>query len=310
MLLCGECHDLIDKPETRDNYSIALLREMKTEHEDRISTLTDITQNSKTEILRFAMNIGDRPVSVDYNDVRWAVVKNKKYPQGKGVFIDRTREEGDGNSNYYEYNCQEIKRALEKQIFHDGNEERKTNHLSVFGLAPIPFLIFLGRQLTDTKFNEIELYQRHRVPKSTWAWEDDVELNSLVEFIVEKPITINPSNQVALILALSDSINADKYKGVLTDNFDIYTITISEQPNPMFLKHPILIGRFEVIFRKILNELQNLYGANKTLHLLPAIPPPIAIKCGMTLLPKKDMPILIYDLNKAFGGFRATIMID
>lgn len=310
MLMCPVCHSLIDKPETRANYAIELLQEMKQEHEERITSLTEIGHNYKTEILRFVMNIGDRPVTVDYNDARLAVVKNKKYPQGNGIFIDRTQDAGDGDKSYYEYNCSAIKQALERQLFHEGNEVRSTNHLSVFALAPIPFLIFLGRHLTDTKFNEIELYQKHRIPKQTWVWDEKVEKNSFVNFVVKKPKSINPDSKVALILALSDSINEDKYKDILTDEFDIFTITISEQPNPMFLIHPILIGQFEVEFRKTLNEIQNLYGVNTTLHLFPAIPPPIAVKCGMTILPKKDMPILIYDFNKMFGGFRKTIVID
>jgi hypothetical protein len=35
----------------------------------------------------------------------------------------------------------------------------------------------------------------------------------------------------------------------------------------------------------------------------------LSVRSGMAILPKKEMPILIYDMNWEFGGFRPIFLL-
>jgi hypothetical protein len=51
--------------------------------------------------------------------------------------------------------------------------EGEIEHLSMFGLAPIPILMELGRLISD--ISNASVFGRHREPKPQWAWPNDSE---------------------------------------------------------------------------------------------------------------------------------------
>ena len=54
-------------------------------------------------------------------------------------------------------------------------------------------------------------------------------------------------------------------------------------------------------YRALLAELRVRHGVGCELHLLPAVPAPVAIACGYDLLPKVDPNIIVYDNIKPHG---------
>lgn len=78
---------------------------------------------------------------------------------------------------------------------------------------------------------------------------------------------------------------------------DVYEIYI-ESPHTGYLSIKKQVDDFAEHFRYLLNIIQEVYGPNKDIHLLSAIPAPIAIKAGMLLLPKKDNKLLVYEYDK------------
>jgi hypothetical protein len=46
------------------------------------------------------------------------------------------------------------------------------------------------------------------------------------------------------------------------------------------------------------------------LHLFPAVPAPIAVLCGREVLPKIDPKLLVYDADKANGGFTLALTVS
>ena len=56
-------------------------------------------------------------------------------------------------------------------VLEEGIDGRKITHLSVFAIAPMPLLMFLGKCIGDTISSD--LYQRHRNIADTnhaWSW--------------------------------------------------------------------------------------------------------------------------------------------
>lgn len=307
MLLCPKCHKEVDNAANLAQYPAEVLIKMKEEHEERIAIVTGILPDNKTEILRFIGNIGDRKVNIELKEIKSVLVENGIYPAGKGILIDRSGDDGDGKPEYWDYIAGEIKRTIHEHLKYRGNTEKEIKSLSVFALAPIPFLMILGNELSDTHFNKIDLYQRHRDSQS-WRWPSSCDY--VPNLIVKRPANDIRRQNVALKISLSDYVSLDKISPMIDNSFDIYEITIDEIPSTNYLKTPAQIAAFEYEFRKILNEIQANYGKDAVIHFFPAVPAPIAIKCGMCLLPKKDNPILIYDYNKRYGGFRPLLRLN
>ncbi len=306
MLLCQTCHDEIDNSQLSQLYPVKLLQEIKKEHETRIKTVTEIKNVSKTEILIFKANIDKRAVYISSDEAKRTIIAEKLYPNGKGYIIDLTFGAGDGDKNYWEYSTQQIEAKIKEDIKRKGISEDKIEHLSIFALAPIPLLIVLGKAISDTFVNKIGLYQRHRDTQD-WHWKKTKE--TLPSIVVKRPTKCNPNNNVALVLSISDFINSDKFPDHLKENTDVYEITIDGTPSTHVLKVREQITKFEIHFRETLNEIQKLYGKDKETHVLPAIPAPLAIKVGLTLLPKKEMPLVIYDYNSEYNGLRKVLVV-
>lgn len=300
LLMCGRDHKEVD--DNPDFYTVEILQEMKKEHEERIKAVTEITFNRKTEPFILKCNIDTRIVDIGIDEARATLLRECYYPSG-GKVLDLTTGKGDGESDFWSHNAKQIKESVEQ--FKNKGLDGRAQHVSVFALAPIPLLMVLGQHLADTTFDKVELYQRHRDTQD-WNWKTGTR--PLPEFNFKKPNTVTKGNNVALVISLSDTVHQDKYPDLLKSNTDVYEITI-DSPSPLFLKEKTQISKFEVVFRRALNEIQAHHGMDCIIHLLPAMPAPIAIKCGMTLLPKKDVTLKVYDFNKAFGGMRNVLTI-
>jgi hypothetical protein len=64
MLLCAECHHLIDT--NPENYSVEELRAHKREHEGRIFALTALGPEHRTTVIQLRASIGGQPVDIPY----------------------------------------------------------------------------------------------------------------------------------------------------------------------------------------------------------------------------------------------------
>src|SRR5439155_9049555 len=109
-------------------------------------------------------------------------------------------------------------------------------------------------------------------------------------------------------LSLSGKIGLDEYRSVVGD-VPIYEIEVAGA-SPEFLVCKSRLQKFRVLYRQALSEIRANHGGDCTIHLFPAIPAPIAVLCGKELLPKSDPTVLVYDNDKARGGFVQTLVIN
>jgi len=302
ILLCSKCHKLVDG-DNKNKFPVEKLQQIKEEHERRIEILTSIDRNAKTHVLIIQSSIGINHVEVNKKDVNIAVIENRMYPsEEKPYCIDLTNDEGRGDSSFYLAKAKQLKNALKDFIGRfDSASERQ--HISVFPLALMPLLVCFGRELGNK--HAIQLFQHNRI-EDDWAWKDE---NNTTEYFVKKPKNPIQKSDVFLKIAISDSIGEDKLKSIPDINSNIYEIGI-ENPTPHFLVHRDLIPKFDVIYRQILNEIQLFHGVNCNVNLLMAVPAPIAIQCGLSLLPGKDPNIWAFDYDKAHGGFIKALKVN
>ncbi|MEN8221233.1 MAG: SAVED domain-containing protein [Pseudomonadota bacterium] len=304
MLLCDTHHRLIDKKEV-DGHPVELLKAFKEEHEKRIELLTSINPCHKTHIIKFCTNINTRKGLCTFPQACEAIIP-KRYPSDNhGYEIDLTNLSVNENSHHFwELAKTEIKEQV-PQIFRTGLNKPRPEHLSIFALAPIPLLIFLGVEIGDTI--QADVYQKHRDTDS-WAWQEQKDSDFHYEVLTPEKYD-GDAKQIVLNLSLSGTIHQSEIDKVIQEDCPIYKITI-KNPNRDFLKCKEQLELFKREFHQLLALIRKHHGSDVDVHLFPAVPVSVAVECGRVLLPKSDPRIIIYDNNKKLSGFKDTLTIE
>ena len=217
ILLCPQCHKLVD--EHPDRYGVTVLRRFKRAHEDRIYSLTSTDPARHTVALRMTANIGDQAVEITHSAMQEAVAPRYFNPR-EVVDIDLTRMKDHGTETYWSLAEEEIKRLVAR-LYEKTQEDRPIAHVSVFGLAPIPLLIFLGSQLSNKV--PTSFFQKHRDTQS-WIWQDGA---ASATFAFEQRRAGTDVKSVAIVYSLSGRIHASDLPPLIDERFSVYELAIS-----------------------------------------------------------------------------------
>jgi hypothetical protein len=180
-------------------------------------------------------------------------------------------------------------------------ERQDIRHISVFGLAPQPLLIELGRLISD--LTSTAVFQRHREP-ATWAWQQN---QPSIEFEVGVPVE-HAGGEVALLLALSATVDVSRIESVLGPNCTVWSIT-AKSPHNDIMRRPEDLSEFRRLLRHMFDRVKASHGLIPRLHVFPVMPVSAAIEVGRVWMPKADVSLRIYDQNRLRGGFIPTIDI-
>lgn len=298
MLLCPEDHKLID--ENPNEYTIEILKGYKENHESRIRQLTETKDDRKTKVLVLKSIIGNQTVEINESDIRKAIAP--RFPSAsKFQTIDLTKNSTEDHA-FYKNAQNNIKKQVSLFIS-DGLITEDTGHISLFGLAPIPLLAFLGNEIGNKI--PVEAYQRHRDTEN-WTWKEGTEPIKYKSRLIRTGIKLE---KVALLLSLSGKIELSYLPRLVNNDFNIYELTI-ENPDFNFLKSKEDTLSFKRDYRKLIDEIKTKHKNLKEIHLFPACPAPIGFYCGRELMPKIDPKILVYDFNKTRTGFNKILQIN
>lgn len=300
MLMCDVHHRLIDKGDVA-GHSKELLQEMKKEHEDRIELITSMDIDRQSYLVLFGTNIGDHSSPLNINSIYPALKAGHRYPAQKDpveLNLDNSLFKDED-----EFFWQVEKTNLHKQFNAKIKPllEKHANHISLFGIAPQPLLIELGKLFSDIPV--IETFQRHREPTPGWEWIQGFE----TPYMVKEPNKF--TDKVALNLSLSATIDNTRITQVLGEGVSIWTLTI-ENPNNDFLKSKQQLSEFRSVFRKLLNDIKYRHGQNNEIHIFPATPVSVAVEIGRVWMPKADLPLKVYDQNYKKDGFTYALTIE
>ena len=185
-----------------------------------------------------------------------------------------------------------------QRLYDPGMDVHRTQHISLFALAPIPLLVYLGSQLSNKI--PVQLYQRHRDTED-WVWK---RAGDRVEYRFHLRQEGSDRRKVALLLALSGAIDLETIpEDIRRDGF-LYEITLAEGvPRPEFLRLERDLQRFREVYEMARRTIARDHGSIPELHLFAAVPAPVAIVCGREVLPKVDPTLVVYENDRATGGF-------
>jgi len=300
MLLCPPCHHLID--ENAAEYPREVLEKYKKNHEERICRLTDIKPDSKTTVVQLKSRVGEQAVAIPAPEVYKAI--SPRYAEDpQGVVIDLTNIDGHDEA-YYKAAMRTIKRRVEL-LYEPGMEVDKTRHISLFALAPIPLLVFLGNRLSNKV--AVEPYQRHRDTED-WIWKTEGEP---AEYKFHRRRKGTDVSNVALLLSLSGTTHLSDLPADIDKRFFIYEITLAKgTPRPGYLRMREDLARFKDVYEEARSSIRRDHAGLAAVHLFPAVPVPVAVLCGRELLPKVDPALIVYDRDKNNGGFQRILGVN
>lgn len=230
-----------------------------------------------------------------------AMVPNWYPAANKPFAIGMKSSFSDGESLFWEMEQENLRRQIDRLVkpaISSGDVE----HLSVFGFAPIPLLIALGREISD--ICPAEVYQLHREPP-TWNWQTRTPKFSYQ--VTSSSDTCR--TKVALILSLSANILPERVHSVLGDDIAIWSIHHSD-PHNDFLRARSQLQEFRRVMRRTFNQIKAIHGESAQLHIFPAIPVSAAVEIGRVWQPKADLPFVVYDQNRNGGGFVPALSIQ
>lgn len=281
MLMCRDCHALIDGEHWED-YTEAALLEMKAEHERRIRSVTAVNADFATHLVLFSAVIGDRRLAIDADAATLAVLP--RYVAGTLSLSLADLPLRDGDVALWTASVESLKRELLEA------HRARVQHVSIFALAPIPSLVVLGYLLGDVVAGEALVKRRD----DGWAWADHEGQPS---FDVDVGWTDNVPAECVLVVSVSDDCALPEELQVLP--------RVALRSNDIGLdriRSREAVARFKAAAR----DAMTLCSGVEMVHVVLAVPNGLAVEFGRLLLPKAHPRVRIWELHRGRGGFSSV----
>lgn len=288
MLMCTEHHNFIDKRENWSSYPAEDLREWKKRHESRMKMQTGIPATAKSYALRFQGQIRGKRFAISAADMNPAVFKyEKRYLDEKIFNIDLINIPDAATKAYWKTGKYKIDSVLKQELM-PMIESGEVERLSIFGLARIPLLAYLGYKLGDKVPSK--LYQKHKDDGEGWGWPSHEQ-----EIKFERLDHGGDSNKkIAILISISGG-EVDKVKRAAPES-RIYEIRpIGETPRYTLIRSPKTLENFRLAYRDFLSYVESKYPNAEQIDCFIAGPAPVALICGRELR-AEDPIVVIHDL--------------
>ena len=294
LLLCYSCHKRIDDKVYRDKYTVDFLTQKKQLHERRVREVTDFAILRPTSVVTVSADIRGTAAPVSLSQVAEAL-----RPEGYTGLGDDTRNGAftlhlPGNSNdgwAWDAHRTELDRLTARvaEAVTAGDIET----ISVFALAPIPSLVYLGSKLDDK--TETRLFRRKRVDDVTaWAWDDGIQTP---KFDVTRISSPTPANEATVIVELTSPVKESRLPSGLTSLPRVKISPTGQKPHPELISTRAALEEFGRAWREALARIENDFPDVRMLHLIASVPAPAAIAMGRYRMRTAQPRMVVYQLT-------------
>ncbi len=292
MLVCPIHHILIDSKEHVAEFPAEKLRMMKRDHEERIIGLTAVGPDQKTTVLRLRARFdADAVVDLIHQKQIEEAIAPKFMSDKEGIDIDLTGIAFTASPEFWSLTTNQIKEEVDR-AFRPMLNGGGVRNVSVFAVAPVPLIVFLGNSLGSSI--PTDFHQRH-TDSSSWRWKEG---SPPTDFTVTRLQTGSIGTAV-LLISVSGRINID----LLPENvarMPIYEIAPSDgSPSRCWINTQEDLIRFKVAYQRVLGRMRDDDSALAAIHLFAAVPPAVAGVCGHDLLKKVHPTVHVYDFDKS-----------
>lgn len=309
MLLCAGDHDEIDRAGTLDVLTIEKLRAIKRTHEDWIRRVTGIDRSRQTIVLRMIGRVRGTDVELTKTTASTAVIRcDNVYPnfplsyQQDGVEIDLRELPGEAtpDSAYWSVARAKIDEVIETQL-KPGVRREHIAHVSVFGFARLPLLVYLGSRLDDTF--QVAIYQRHRTGE-TWVWP---RIERLVRFDADpRPLR---GQEAVLVLNVSGTIQPDELPAAVANLPRVVLRPVGATPEPDIISGKATLNAFVSAMRTVFSSIEATSKQVQRLHVFGALPVSAAVALGRAHDAHVHPRLVVYD-RTATGQYLPAVEIQ
>jgi hypothetical protein len=303
LLLCHPCHTMIDDKVNTGLYTQALLTAKKHEHELRVAKATNFEVLRRTLVVATKSRIRGTRSSVADREIAEAMVAGGlvvHVNDGRPVHIVVNLDDDEDEGWVWERGMKQIREAIAQLKYE--SEEGKVDHVSIFPLAPIPLLVYLGSALDDKL--TVSLFDRHRGgSQNVWCWP--VQTDACPEFEVTTRNLAGVEEDVVALISLSGSISENDIPSEL-NNFPVVTLTpVGIDPRAGLIDSETALESFSTGWLQLLAKTEKLWPAAKRLHLLAAVPASAAVRMGQYRMRGVHPSLVVYQRTDA-GKYVST----
>lgn len=323
LLLCDECHRLIDKTDP-EKYNVELLRNMRVASIREVSRL--LSNLCFPEVDRFYIlgNVTGQMPHVNDRDVEEALWQSKlrassKPPESFFQFGGQHHSPHEGS--YWSAVFQTLRFDLPQfQARLNGlrNNGMLRPKLAVFPLHGTSILLLAGRLLGDMPGTY--LFQPHRnkigeLTQTRWSWPQDEDAPAGHKFKVKTLKDCTPGDVEAnLVVSLTFGIKISRLADTSASDgyLKLPTIEISvDDPDASTIGHPTDLVLFGRAVDEALKLLQDDWGVTKV-HLYVGAPPTAVVIVGQKMQARHHASYICYEAlpKGASAPFASTIEIS
>lgn len=295
MLLCHGCHRMVDDPQNVEIWTEEVLAERKEEHEARVRRVTDFSTLQRTLVVTTESTVRAERVTVGSRQVTQALVEEGLTAHMDGGLRSDIRvrlpESLDDQSDWayamkaIEAEVRKIRRSIELGADAD---------LSVFALAPIPLLVYLGSLLDDT--TTVRVFDRHRDDHEARAWTWRTSREGLpIEFDIDVPLDAS-----ALELVIEVAVSGTARVGQLPEDVGplprARMALAGQDARAGVLETREDLDAASAAWTRVLALIEKRCPSVRTLHVVASVPASLAVRMGRARMRGAHPAFVVYQL--------------
>jgi 5-methylcytosine-specific restriction endonuclease McrA len=304
LLVCHSCHRLIDDEDHVPYFTIDRLRAMKKAHEDRVRMAATSGGLRRTAVIRVGGLVRGATAFASHRQTADALLADGYLGLADGRWQGDfpCRIPGDpSRPSYWHAAKDEIDHTLRlvEQAVASGN----VDHLSVFAIAPVPLLVYLGFGLEDK--TDTRLYQKNRDGDQGWRWDESAPV---YDFTTTRSTGSTPVKEVVLAASLTAEVQRTSLPASLQGLPYFEIRPEGDRFGPGLFSHPATLRNFADRWRGLLAEVEAACPGATKWHLVAAAPLTPAIEMGRAFMREAQPPIDVYERQN--GTYTPVVQVN
>ena len=292
ILLCHACHRKIDAEENRGVYTVESLRGIKKVHEDMVAAATDFASLHRTLIVVTDATVRGAPVKASHRQIATALMAVRRAPysvDGRQVRVEVDLRDSETEQWVWDRGKQRIDEAVAR--IRADTDPGPVDHVSIFAVAPIPLMVYLGHVLDD-KIG-VDVYRRARGDSDqVWCWPTESADPPVFETSVKR-VDADALDAVVLI-SVSGTVSHERIPVELSTLplIDLHPSGI--KPSLDLLDSLEAVISFGRAWRQLLGMVEHDLPRVTRLHVFAAVPVPAAVSIGRYRSRSANPNLVIY----------------
>lgn len=310
LLLCRPHHTQVDAEINAGTIDVPTLRNIKTVHERRILKATEMAMSDRTVVVRVIGDIYGETVQCSRLEATGACMRSGERIPDFALALDHATiecdlrglpGEGVGTAAYFDAACAAIDELVDGRL-RDGVARDHIGHVSLFGFARLPLLVYLGARLGDAV--SAEIYQRSRLTE-TWDWPSD---GGRAGFVVRAPES-SAADQVVVIANVSGTIQSEELPETVRA-LPTYELRVDDDTDAdaNVIRTREDLKRLQRSFYELLAKIEENHKGPSVVHLFAAAPLSAAIAFGRAINSQVFPTITVYHRDR--NGYASAVTIS